>query len=206
MPSVLTPRVWSQSRTPPATTHKTTSLTVPPRTSLMPLNWARSERTQTKRRWDPIGTLSGSVGAGFAKFQATSPTRPRARPRGTNRAGATRRAGPAGRARAGSWRGRRLPWRRAAPRTAGERHPVVLGTHRLGHRLQVEEDRCDVDARDAVDQRVMGLRDDREALAGQALDKPEFPERLRAIELLARTRVRRGFGNCSSEPGDGSAE
>ena len=51
-------------------------------------------------------------------------------------------------------------------------------------RLEVEEHRGDVDAGDAVDERVVALADDREAVAVEALDQPQLPERLRAVELL----------------------
>ena len=125
MPSVLIPRVWSQSRTPPATTDRTTSLTVPPRTSLMPLNCARSERTQTKRRWDPIGTLSGSVGAGLAKFQATSPTAPASSPARDRLALGlvTARSRSPGERERDLGEAADIPWRRAAPRRARETAP-----------------------------------------------------------------------------------
>ena len=62
--------------------------------------------------------------------------------------------------------------------------PLVLVVARLGHRLDVEEDGRDVDARDAVDERVVGLGDEGEPLAGQPLDHPQLPQRLRAVELL----------------------
>ena len=53
---------------------------------------------------------------------------------------------------------------------------------RLG--VEVEEDGGDVDAGDAVDQRVVALADDREAVVAQPLDQPQLPERLAAVELL----------------------
>ena len=58
--------------------------------------------------------------------------------------------------------------------------------HRLARRLrlEVEEDGGDVDARDAVDEGVVALADDREAVAVEALDQPQLPERLGAVELL----------------------
>ena len=66
---------------------------------------------------------------------------------------------------------------------AGEpRRRLVGRALRLG--VEVEEDGGDVDAGDAVDQRVVALADDREAVVGQALDQPQLPERLRAVELL----------------------
>ena len=66
---------------------------------------------------------------------------------------------------------------------AGEPGRRLLGrAGRLG--VEVEEDGRDVDAGDAVDEGVVALADDREAVAGQALDQPQLPERLRAVELL----------------------
>ena len=62
-----TPRSCSQSRRAPVTTARTTSLTVPPRVSLIRLKVASSERAQTKRRCGPIGWFSGTSGAGSAK-------------------------------------------------------------------------------------------------------------------------------------------
>ena len=74
MPSVRTPRACSHWRSAPVTTASTTSLTVPPSAPLIRLNWARSARTHSKRRCEPILTFSGTDGAGLAKFQPTSPT------------------------------------------------------------------------------------------------------------------------------------
>ena len=158
----------------------------PPRAPLMALNCARSERTQTNRRCEPIGTFSGSVGAGLAKFHATSPTAvaislARAiESRGCEAARSTRRARASGTFA-------RPPNPLAASCAEegwGEGDPVVIGFDRLGHWLDVEKDGGDVDARDAVDQRVVGLGDDRKALAREPLDEPELPERLCAVELL----------------------
>ena len=58
---------------------------------------------------------------------------------------------------------------------------------RGGHGLArgVEEDRDDVDAADTVDERVVGLGEDREAVVGQALDQQDLPQRLAAIHALA---------------------
>jgi hypothetical protein len=50
---------------------------------------------------------------------------------------------------------------------------VRLG--RLGDRSQIEQDGCEVHAGDAVDQRVVGLGDQREAVALQPLDHPGLP-------------------------------
>ena len=50
--------------------------------------------------------------------------------------------------------------------------------------LDVEQDRRDVDARDAVDQAVVRLGDHREAPALDLVDEPDLPQRLRAVEAL----------------------
>jgi hypothetical protein len=87
--------------------------------------------------------------------------------------------------------------RRGLPRRLG-----LLDLARLGR--DVEEHREDVDARHAVDERVVGLRDDREAVVLQAVDEPHLPQRLGAVELLAedaRARLR----SWSRVPGCGSA-
>ena len=69
-----TPRLRNQRRKPPATTVRTTSLTVPPSACLIVLKSSRSFRTNDSRRCGPIGTFSGVDGAGFRPAQATSPT------------------------------------------------------------------------------------------------------------------------------------
>jgi hypothetical protein len=62
----------------------------------------------------------------------------------------------------------------------GMPHPVAGGGLLLGGEQRAE----DVQSRDPVDERVMGLREDREALAAavlrgsQALDEPQLPQRL----------------------------
>jgi hypothetical protein len=49
---------------------------------------------------------------------------------------------------------------------------------------EVEHDLRDVDARDPVDHRVVGLRDQREPAVREALDHPHLPQRPGAVELL----------------------
>jgi hypothetical protein len=49
---------------------------------------------------------------------------------------------------------------------------------------QVEKHRREVDARDAVDHGVMGLREHREPARSEALDEPQLPQRLGAVEGL----------------------
>ena len=48
----------------------------------------------------------------------------------------------------------------------------------------VEQNRQDVDARDAVHECVVGLREHGEAVVLETLDQPDLPERLVAVELL----------------------
>ena len=55
---------------------------------------------------------------------------------------------------------------------------------RLRVGARIENDACDVDAGDAVDQRVMGLRDQREAPVTQPLYQPQLPEWAPAVERL----------------------
>jgi len=54
----------------------------------------------------------------------------------------------------------------------------------VGLLLEVEEDGRDVDAGDAVDEGMVALADDGEAVFVKALDQPQLPERLGAVELL----------------------
>ena len=92
---------------------------------------------------------------------------------------------PAQGAESGPGRPPRRHGRAATPPTApGSATHSWSSSRRLGHGLDVEEHGRDVDAGDAVNERVMGLGDEGEALAGQPLDHPDLPERLRAVELL----------------------
>ena len=61
---------------------------------------------------------------------------------------------------------------------------LVLGCHRGGRVGGIEQDRGDVDARDTVHQRVVGLADQGKAVSGQALDHPHLPQRLAAVQRL----------------------
>jgi hypothetical protein len=63
--------------------------------------------------------------------------------------------------------------------------PGLVGVRDVGRdRREVEHDLGDVDARDPVDHRVVGLRDQREAAVLEALDHPHLPQRPRTVELL----------------------
>jgi hypothetical protein len=61
---------------------------------------------------------------------------------------------------------------------------------REGHRLEREERGEQPHARDAVEHRVVGLRDDREATALEPLDEPHLPEGALAIETLREHATR----------------
>jgi hypothetical protein len=50
--------------------------------------------------------------------------------------------------------------------------------------LDVEEHGGDVDPRDAVDEGVVALADDRESVVIEPLDQPQLPQRLAAVQLL----------------------
>ena len=120
------------------------------------------------------------------------PTRPRRGPR--------RPRAPSAAPRPGAWpatpprrpcarrcaAGRACPRRAPAPRSARARAATASsgwGTSAgTGPRSNITW--RDVDARDAVDERVVGLGDEREAAALEALDHPHLPQRLGAVELL----------------------
>ena len=68
-------------------------------------------------------------------------------------------------------------------RRLGLGHPRLAAVARPVGR-EVEQHAGEVDARDAVDQRVVGLREQGEAAVVQALDEPQLPQRLRAIQAL----------------------
>ena len=63
-----------------------------------------------------------------------------------------------------------------------QRWPPSGGAEGVGR--CVEEHGDDVDARDAVHERVVGLGQEREAVVLETLDDPDLPERLVAVELL----------------------
>ena len=178
----------SQRRSAPATTVSTTSLTVPPNASLIALKSDSSQRTSSSRRCGPIGTLSGVSGAGF-----------RPGPRDLGHAldrlarGVQRRCRP----RRGAERaaGERRTAARTSPRTPRAASEAALGSgwgahgspscgSGRRHRLEVEQHGREVDAGDAVDERVVRLGDQREAAVVEPLDEPQLPQRLRAVELL----------------------
>ena len=70
----------------------------------------------------------------------------------------------------------------ARRRVRGPDRRRMVGPHR--HRAEVEQDGREVDAGDAVDERVVGLGDQREPAALEPLDEPHLPQRLGAVERL----------------------
>ena len=75
-------------------------------------------------------------------------------------------------------------------RRLGPRHPG-LGRRLLGRvGVEVEQHRRDVDAGDAVDQAVVRLGDQREAVVTDAVDQPQLPQRLGAVEPLGEDAAR----------------
>jgi hypothetical protein len=127
------------------------------------------------------GTLSGRAGRAQRRASRGDPEARRERAatparRGQRRDGAH---GPGGRSRrstsasASSWR----------PSAAASAPTGARARDRRGSARR-RTDRGDVDAGDAVDERVVGLADDREPVARQALDEPDLPQRLAAVELL----------------------
>ena len=95
--------------------------------------------------------------------------------------GACRRAGdPQRRCRPLDQRVREQRGRRGL----GPRDPRLLRLLLGRVRVEVEEHRRDVDARDAVDEAVMGLADQREAVVPDPVDHPDLPQRLGAVQPL----------------------
>ena len=101
----------------------------------------------------------------------------------------------AGRATSPARRGRSRPARWPAPaahRRAAERcwaagagsTRAPAATTGIGSGEESNSTRGDVDAGDAVDERVVGLGQHREAVVGQALDQPQLPQRTAAVERL----------------------
>jgi hypothetical protein len=89
----------------------------------------------------------------------------------------------------------------AGIRRLGPRHPQLVG-HLAGRGRRVEKHLPDVDRRDAVDHRLVGLRDDREAAVGEPLDEVDLPQRAVRVE---RPRHQPGYqlGELGGRPGPG---
>ena len=179
----------------------------PAQASLIRLNCARSLRTHSNRRCEPISRFSGSSGRG-----PRTSTRPRRVPPPPPLTCSQRVARVLDRVLEPAHQPQREPRQAldALRRQLGRGglrggDPLVLGAGGLGHRLQVEQHGRDVDAGDAVDQCVVRLRHEREALAGQPLDQPQLPERLRAVELLGED-PRGDVPQLLLGAGEGSAE
>jgi hypothetical protein len=135
-------------------------LTVPPKTFLTVLKSRSSQPTAAKRRCGPIGAFSGDGGAGLSPAQAISPS-----PSTATRACSSVRSGRA-----------RAPSALAATDSVAFVMPAPPP--------EIEQHGPEVDARDAVDHRVVRLGQQREAPVGEPLDEPQLPQRLRAVELL----------------------
>ena len=157
-------------------------MTVPPWAFLTRLKSARSARTKASRRCGPISTLKGVLGAAAARLEELAgvgeAAQHLARPAqgGAHAADDLARAGGA-----------------LAPGVAEQLQVGRLGARRplrwphrrvVGLLLEVEEDGGDVDAGDAVDQRVVALADTAKRSPSKPLDQPQLPERLGAVELL----------------------
>ena len=179
----------SQRRSAPAATASTTSLIVPPNASFTTLKssgWSAPSGSGGAGR---SRLLSGTFGAGFISSQATSPipSATSTRLRRASRAGAGRRCSDAP---ADAQRQLRdVPRRPRASSCASlgsgcGSHGRTGGVRPTGHGVRVEQHRREVDAGDAVDERVVRLADQREAVALEALHEPHLPERLRAVEPL----------------------
>ena len=181
------PRPCSQLRTEPVTTARTTSLTVPPSCVLDPLEGGqlrarpdvaavRPDRLVQRHVGGRVGEGADDLAHALQRLDRLARRRLRVAHRLDRALGELDRR----RDQVADARGRPARWcrvRAAAPSRRSTRR-------RLGHRLEVEEDGADVDAGDAVDHRVVGLGQDREAVALQALRQPQLPERLRAVQLL----------------------
>ena len=132
-------------------------------------------------------TLSGLGGAACSPARATAPTPPSALPDASRHVPrAAQRRPDAARDLGGN--GGALEQRVGEQLRAGgqrARDPVVIGRgHRHRVRRGVEQDGDDVDPRDAVDERVMGLGQQGEAVVGEPLDQPHLPQRARAVQRL----------------------
>ena len=162
-------------------------MTVPPNAFLTALKSPSSETTPAKRRCGPISTFSGVGGAGFRPAQTISPT-----PSAATRASSSARSGVRSAAIAfavtdsDAFAIPAAPARQQVERVGvglgDPRVEVLVDRRRLG--TEVEQHRREVDARDAVDHRVVGLRQQAEAAVVEALDEPHLPQRLGAVELL----------------------
>ena len=209
-PSVSTPRSRMKCASPPATTASTTSLTVPPSASLISLNSSSSARTTASRRCGPGATLNGVGGGALSAADATSPTpcgdlAARGR-RSACGSGAAATAPPATAAAVRDGALRRRAATSVARRRLGLRDPRLGGRrHRRALGREVEQDRREVDARDAVDQRVVGLGDHREAARRRAPRRATAPTAASSGRGAGRRCARRGAAARASSPGAGSA-
>ena len=92
--------------------------------------------------------------------------------------------------------------RRPARRSDGSGCGVQGSGLELGrHGRDVEQDAREVDARDAVDQRVVGLRDEREAVVLEARGRATSPRAASSGRAAARRSARRGCAAAPRSPG-----
>jgi hypothetical protein len=135
------------------------------------LNSLNALCNQPTRRCGPISTFSGTSGAGFRPAHKTSPS-----PSAAWRAARQREGRP--------HESLDALGHEVGVRRDGFRRPRAVALDFDRHRLEVEKHRRDVHARHAVDQRVVGLGDQGEAVVLEALHEPDLPERLRPVEPL----------------------
>ena len=170
-------------RSPPATIERITSLTVPPWASLTRFSVGQvglgDREAPVRADLDVEDGVRGATCPAPTIFEVAPTPRSTWRgPRSTARKPRTISFGLVRRSRSASPSSFRSVGSGRASQGGGEPGLAL----RLG--VEVEEDGGDVDAGDAVDQRVVALADDREAAVAQALDQPQLPERLAAVELL----------------------
>ncbi len=142
-------------------------------------------RIQRTRRCGPIGTLRGVGGGGLANFHAMLPS-PSAASRNSPAVSPGWRAACSAR-RATRTGNSASPFTPFATSVAAEGSgPGVHGSgpDRSRRRGRVEQHGRDVHSRDAVHEAVVGLVDHGEPVVLQALDQPQLPQRLGAVEAL----------------------
>ena len=186
-PSGSRPRRIRSARSAPVTTVRTTSLIVPPSASLIALNVARSalDPGEPPVRADPhVERARRRAGEPGARPSRPSPATARARVRRRRgRARQRRRARTSSGARRASGR-RASAEQLGAARLGRAASRAAPARARGGSGVEVEQHGHDVHAGDPVDERVVGLADQREAAVAHRVDEPDLPQRLVAVELL----------------------
>ncbi len=147
-----------------------------------------------QRRCGPMSTLNGLAGAwSLTAVSVVAPTL--AMSRAEVRDGPARRAQQRAHAADHLARDDRplqqgLAEQLGAARQRPRRPRGLRRRHVEGVRRGVEQDRRDVNSGDAVDERVVGLGYQREALARETLDEPDLPQRLGAVQALGEQASR----------------